>query len=163
MKGRNVVKVVDDLTQAGLWLRIAGGWAVDAVYGKETRTHQDLDLLVELQRSDDVIERMQTLRYYLRSDGRPSRFKMFRRRWGWVDFHPVLLGDTGAAVQMMPSETSREYPASALAGKGRIGDLAVPCLTADFQLDLRLRYPLRAHDVHDVGRLREIVETTNQA
>jgi lincosamide nucleotidyltransferase A/C/D/E len=43
----DVVEVVDLLAAAGIRCWLAGGWGVDALIGRQTRTHADLDLIVD--------------------------------------------------------------------------------------------------------------------
>lgn len=44
---KQVLRLLEDMQSAGFAVWIAGGWAVDAALGFETRTHGDLDLAVD--------------------------------------------------------------------------------------------------------------------
>jgi lincosamide nucleotidyltransferase A/C/D/E len=39
--------VLADLTEAGCSVWVAGGWGVDALVGRQTRLHRDLDLALD--------------------------------------------------------------------------------------------------------------------
>jgi hypothetical protein len=47
MKPEDIVELYRALDQAGVAIWIDGGWAVDAVVGRQTRSHNDLDIAVE--------------------------------------------------------------------------------------------------------------------
>jgi lincosamide nucleotidyltransferase A/C/D/E len=42
-----VLGVLADLTEAGCSVWVAGGWGVDALVGRQTRSHRDLDLALD--------------------------------------------------------------------------------------------------------------------
>ena len=42
-----MLETVEALDRAGVDTVLAGGWAIDALYGRQLRTHRDIDLLVE--------------------------------------------------------------------------------------------------------------------
>lgn len=45
--GREVLAVVAWLEAAGVVYQVNGGWAVDALAGRQTRTHRDVDVFVD--------------------------------------------------------------------------------------------------------------------
>jgi lincosamide nucleotidyltransferase A/C/D/E len=62
----DVVDLVDSLQRAGIDVWLDGGWAVDAALERQTRSHDDLDLVVDL-RSVELLQEV------LRSNGYPIR------------------------------------------------------------------------------------------
>src|SRR5579884_2713452 len=48
MSAEDAAAILDRLGAAGLTAWVDGGWAVDALAGRQTRTHDDLDLVVLL-------------------------------------------------------------------------------------------------------------------
>src|SRR5262245_5858293 len=46
MEASDVVALLDLLEQHGLDVYVDGGWAVDALLGKQTRSHSDLDIAI---------------------------------------------------------------------------------------------------------------------
>jgi lincosamide nucleotidyltransferase A/C/D/E len=42
----DVLVVLDQLDRAGLMVWLDGGWGVDALLGRHSRPHQDLDLVI---------------------------------------------------------------------------------------------------------------------
>ncbi|MGH2997797.1 MAG: nucleotidyltransferase domain-containing protein, partial [Gaiellaceae bacterium] len=45
MSAEDAVVILDGLEGAGLRAWVDGGWAIDAVAGRQTRPHDDLDLV----------------------------------------------------------------------------------------------------------------------
>jgi lincosamide nucleotidyltransferase A/C/D/E len=45
--GADVLETVDALSRAGVRCWLAGGWGIDALAGRQTRPHRDLDLLID--------------------------------------------------------------------------------------------------------------------
>jgi lincosamide nucleotidyltransferase A/C/D/E len=68
-----VVAVVDALRGAGVDATIAGGWAVDALLGRMTREHDDLDLAVDADDVDRALEVLAGLGLGVIADERPGR------------------------------------------------------------------------------------------
>ena len=46
--GAGVVEIIGNLQQAGIDVWLDGGWGVDALIRKQTRQHEDLDVVVDL-------------------------------------------------------------------------------------------------------------------
>jgi lincosamide nucleotidyltransferase A/C/D/E len=45
--GASVIEVVRELERGDLVVWLDGGWGIDALLGRETRTHSDLDLVID--------------------------------------------------------------------------------------------------------------------
>ena len=50
MAATDVIKFYSDLEKSGITIWIDGGWGVDALLGKQTRLHADLDIAIEQKR-----------------------------------------------------------------------------------------------------------------
>jgi lincosamide nucleotidyltransferase A/C/D/E len=55
MSAADVLDVTSRLEAAGISFWLDGGWGVDALVGRETRPHSDLDLVVRLDPRPKVI------------------------------------------------------------------------------------------------------------
>ena len=47
MRQQEVIELYNELENLGTKIWIDGGWGVDALLGKQTRTHEDLDIAIE--------------------------------------------------------------------------------------------------------------------
>jgi lincosamide nucleotidyltransferase A/C/D/E len=134
MTADDVRFILDRLDGAGIVAWLDGGWAVDAVVGEVTRSHADLDLIVEL---DDVA----AMRRVLATDGFAlvrgdpvSNFVLRDRHDREIDVHPVRFDAGGDGIYRMENGQDWTFPAAGFAATGRVGDRVVRCLTADVQM-----------------------------
>ena len=72
-----MAEVLDRFDRAGLWYCIEGGWGVDALLGRQTRDHRDLDLAV---RMEDVERLCTALSDFVRDDSEWPRASSSRTR-----------------------------------------------------------------------------------
>ncbi len=150
-----VHRVLGALDAAGCRSWLAGGWGVDALVGRQTRPHRDLDLLVEASSMESALSALRRLGYEVETDWLPVRVEVASPGRGWVDLHPVAFDADGHGVQAGPDGTTYEYPAGCLVS-GRIDDREVGALSVRRQLELHEGYPPRAVDRHDAAVLREL-------
>lgn len=128
-----------------------GGWGVDALLGRRTRVHEDLDLVIEARHADAFVRRL-----------REHGFEHVPR-WYTTDAHTVWRDPAGRTVDLHLVELTADgdgvygdegvYPAHGLAGSGTVGGVSVRCLSADVQVAFHRGYEIRPQDVHDVGLL----------
>ena len=138
----------------GLPFWVDGGWGVDALIGRQTRDHSDLDLAVEFA-AFPAFERALLAQGFVersRPDG-PDWNRVFLDGSGAsVDLHGFWWDDDGRAVLGELSAGSH-YPAGALTGTGRIGGYPVNCVSVDAVLHFRNGFDPRPKDRHDVALL----------
>jgi lincosamide nucleotidyltransferase A/C/D/E len=152
--GEQVLALLDEFAAYGLRVWVAGGWAVDAMAGRQTRPHGDLDLAIDAEQQDELLALLDRLDYVTTVDWLPVRAELTapdRRR---VDLHPVAFRPDGSGVQSGLDGVTFAYPADGFT-TGSIGGRPVPCLSVAQQLRFREGYPLREVDHHDIALLRE--------
>ncbi len=156
MNADAVLKVVDALDAAGLQVWLDGGWGVDALLGQQTREHEDVDVVVELERIDEVVHALGPLGFRLVADHLPTRAVLRSADGRQVDLHPVSFDDAGIGWQRGagPDGTDCPYPADGFA-RGQLLARTVPCLTARLQVAHHCGYERRARDRHDMAALAE--------
>jgi 2'-5' RNA ligase len=153
MSGETVLAVVDALKAGGVRCWISGGWGVDALAGRRTRVHRDLDLVVEQRDMGRAVEILGGLGF---------------REWYRVDsdvplFARIVLHDdetAGRAVDLHPLESSG---AQAEFSTGEIEGREVPCMAPELQIRTHAGYHKRRRDRTDLAilhRLREGSATT---
>lgn len=159
--------VLAALAAAGCRCWVGGGWGVDALVGRQTRPHRDLDLAVDAAQLGTVLAvltgatgsreatgpgRPAGLGYVVETDWLPSRVEVHRPGHGWVDLHPVRFDATGTAVQSGRGDEVFLYPPSAFT-HGTIGGERVGCMSVGQQRYFRQGYELRPVDHHDLTLL----------
>jgi len=147
-----VVRVLDALDAAGVGWGITGGWGIDALLRRETRSHADLDLGIASEAVDDAIDALEPLGYVLVRDERPAR-AVLTSEFGQVDLHPIVWQPSGDGVQTGLEGETFDYPAGSLDAEGEIAGRAVRCGTPELQLAFHSHYVPREHDRRDMVAL----------
>jgi hypothetical protein len=150
MSAEDVVAIVRRLQRAGLPVWLDGGWGVDALARRQTRPHDDLDVVVRIEDVPVVERELAALGYERAGGGPPLSFESVDAEGRQVDVHPIARD--GAYVNR--DGTIWHYPLSGLAGKGAVAGHAVDCLTAETQVICHAGYELDEDDLHDLRLLR---------
>jgi lincosamide nucleotidyltransferase A/C/D/E len=115
-------RIVGQLEAAGLVVWLDGGWGVDALLGRQTRPHQDLDLVIA---REDLAVAQQTLAAAGFSHdptavpGLPARLLLVDADGRQVDLHPVIFDRHGNGWQDLGADAWGAYPAEELTATGR--------------------------------------------
>lgn len=140
MTSRDVVEILGMVERKGIRIWIDGGWAVDALLGRQTRHHADLDIVIEQKNLDAVVEMLRTRGYAPahRNDTRPWNFALGDGVRHEVDFHVIVLDEDGNGIYGPPAG-GRLYPAGALRGIGAIRGRTVDCVLPEWRFGMPLR------------------------
>lgn len=155
MPAASAVRLLYDLTAAGVDPCVGGGWAVDALIGEQTREHSDLDLWVEASSLDPLI-RVLTHRGIDRllpwGGDRPWNFVLHDGGHLRIDLH--LYEELAQGFLHYGSVLSgAKFPAESLRGSGLIEGSRVRCDSLEWAIECHTGYEPRAVDRQDVGRL----------
>lgn len=160
MNAEYVAELYRTLDRTGIAIWIDGGWAVDAVAGRQARSHNDLDIAVEAKALD-------ALRQFLAERGYRQTLSKYASQWNFVledmdgrkiDVHIVVLDEQGGVWS--DAVDGIAYPAGSLTGEGVIAGTSVRCISAELQLRFKTGYPPRAIDLQDVAVLCGILGRT---
>jgi lincosamide nucleotidyltransferase A/C/D/E len=146
-----------DLAGVSWWL--AGGWGVDALIGRQSRHHGDLDLCVEVASDGEAraVAVLGALGYELTVRRAPSGHQF--------PFRSVLRGSNGRTVDLIlvtrldTSPTDEDVPVLGAAdcthGQVEVGEgsVAAPCLSSAFQVALHAGYVPQERDRTDIALL----------
>ncbi len=91
MTSADVLEVLQRLRDAGIEVWLDGGWGVDALLGEQTRDHDDLDLVLELARTDSAVAALSALGYAVTTDDRPTRLVLQDPTGRQIDIRRALL------------------------------------------------------------------------
>lgn len=151
MSADAAVRLIQLFDRNGVEVFIDGGWGVDALLGKQTRTHADLD--IALQHKDvPKLRALLEVRGYKdvpRDDTRECNFVMGDDQGHEVDFHSYTFDAHGKLIFGVP------YPPAALTGAGSIRGYPVKCISPEWLVKFHSGYELDENDYHDVSMLCE--------
>ena len=119
MPAEEVLAIVDWLEARGAVHVITGGWAVDALVGRATRPHRDLDVIVEAGVCDGLARWLRGRGYEVVVDWLPIRVELRRGRCG-VDLHPMKVDGRGDGVQAGFGTQVFEHRAAAGTARNRL-------------------------------------------
>jgi lincosamide nucleotidyltransferase A/C/D/E len=156
MKAREVVELYNQLESLGVEIWIDGGWGVDALLGKQTRSHEDVDIVIQqkdLPVLRDLLEN-QGYRDVPRDDTRDWNFVLGDEQGHLVDVHAIVFDDEKNGIYG-PVERGVMYPAASLTGTGLIDGQKVRCIAAEYLVEFHTGYELKESDYHDVAALCE--------
>jgi lincosamide nucleotidyltransferase A/C/D/E len=160
MQAADVAAFVQDAAGPGIRLWIAGGWAVDALVGQQTREHADLDVAVDSRDLDALLVLLNQRGFVVTTDWLPARVELTHTDGRTLDLHPVVFESDGSGTQFGLGNERFRYAADGFTA-GRIAGAVVPCLSAEQQLRFRAGYPARTVDLHDVALLQPLVDRGN--
>jgi lincosamide nucleotidyltransferase A/C/D/E len=153
-----VLEVLELLRGAGIDARLDGGWGIDALLGRQTRPHRDLDLVVRLEDVDAAqaaLARAGFVHAAGAQPGRPSRVVLRDPRGRQVDLHPVTVDICGDGWQSLDDGRHGHYPAGGLEGEGVVAGRTVRCITPELQRAHHRGYRLLDHERRDLDLLAD--------
>ncbi len=149
MTSDDVLDIYNLFNQNKITIWVDGGWCIDALLGKQTREHPDLDIAV--QRKDNT-----RLRELLESKGFQEQKRNDSVQWMYVlrngdgkqvDVHAFEYDDAGKNVYGI------EYPYGSLTGKGTINGQEVNCISPEWMFKFKTAYKPKDKDKSDVNAL----------
>jgi lincosamide nucleotidyltransferase A/C/D/E len=146
-----VLELLAVLRASAVHATLDGGWGVDALLGRETRAHEDLDLVVALEDVQRIQSALRPHGFALHEDHLPVRF-VLRHEGEQLDFHTVTFDAEGGGVQPQPGGGSFRYPPEGFV-TGRVLGQPVACISAAVQVLCHLGYEPTPKDAHDVLRI----------
>ncbi len=158
LTGREVVFLVSALQRAGVRCWLDGGWGVDALLGRQSRSHADVDIVVVAEDVDPLLlDVLAPLHFTIADDVRPTRLVLRDHAGRQIDLHPIDVDPTdgtGWQRRAAPDGSDAAYPAAEL-GTGEIEGRPVPCIGPGLQLAHHTGYVPTAKDRSDVAALCE--------
>jgi lincosamide nucleotidyltransferase A/C/D/E len=147
--------IVERLEAVSAIVWVGGGWGVDALVGRQTRPHGDLDVAVDAAALPAVLGLLAGLGFAATEDWLPVRIEVAHPDGRRVDLHPVTLAADGSGIQPGLDGVVFVYPVGCTTA-GHIAGGPVRCHTVAQQLTFRQGFTWRDVDYHDVALLREL-------
>ncbi len=129
---------------------VDGGWGVDALVGRQTRDHDDLDLVIPADSADAVVDPLASLGFAELTDDRPTRLVASHADGSRVDLHLVEQTSSGT-TQMLPG--GRQFTYFLDETMGTVDGRAVRCLSPEMQLLTHTGYEPDDDDRADIARV----------
>lgn len=147
-----VLAVLDAVCSVGCRYWLEGGWGVDALVGRQTRCHRDVDLDFDAGYEAAVLDALTGMGYGIETDWRPNRVELAATGRGYVDLHPLVIDPDGSARQAALDGGWYEFPQSWFT-TGTLDGRTIPCVSLEAQRLFHAGYELRQVDRHDLAEL----------
>lgn len=134
MNAESAVDLLLLFDTAGIEVWLDGGWAVDAALGEQTRSHKDLDIILQSKNLSRLREILGARRFHDKEGGTESNFVLADDQGLEVDVHAIIFDESGNGVYRMQSGEDWIFPAAGFAGRGEILGTSVRCLSPEVQV-----------------------------
>jgi lincosamide nucleotidyltransferase A/C/D/E len=153
--GTDVIEILDALQQERIDVWLDGGWAVDALVGRQTREHDDLDVVVALDDVELIKQALGKRGFAVAEDELPTRFVLKDSTGRQINFHTVIFDEEGGGIQKLQSGNTYRYHPKGFTATGIVEGREVKCLTARTQAECHYGYQPDEKDIHDMRLLSE--------
>lgn len=144
------------LSESGIETWLDGGWGVDALLGRQTRTHRDVDLILRLSDVTGLLGLLCPRGFSIRSGTPPSAFVLADGAGLEIDVHAVAFDAHGNGIYRMENGQDWVFPAEGFAGVGIVAGLPARCLTPEVQVLCHAHgYVPTAKDRRDMAYLQQ--------
>ena len=157
MREADALEVFDILDAAGVPFWLVGGWGIDALVGRRTRKHTDVDVAVERRFAEPARRSLEAAGFELVNRQvlpawMPEMLVLRDARRRLVELMPVDLPAPPAGRDGRPETMRFHYDEDSFT-TGTIDGRVVNCLAAPVQLLFHTRYRPRRSDRHYVRTL----------
>lgn len=149
-----VTALVSWLEEAHVTYQVNGGWAVDALAGRQTRDHGDVDVFLDAEKLQAAVDWLESQGYEQVVQELPVRVEL-RRGEDAVDLHPMVLDSEGNGVQQGFGDEVFQHRADRRT-VGSIAGRRVVVAALDRLVELRAGYEPRPVDEHDLAILSDL-------
>jgi lincosamide nucleotidyltransferase A/C/D/E len=146
---KDVIEIYAELEQHGLRIWVDGGWGVDALIGKESRAHKDLDIAIQRKDVSQLREILAAKGYGQVREDSEWNFVLGDDAGHEIDVHVFVYDAQGNVVDGIM------YPAASLTGKGVINEHPVRCIAPEYVVKFHSGYELKETDFRDVRAICE--------
>jgi lincosamide nucleotidyltransferase A/C/D/E len=149
--------LITALAERGVEVSVGGGWAVDALVGRQTRPHADLDVWVAAHDFEGLLSAFAAEgvdRIHPWPGDRPWNFVLHDAHSRRVDLHVYEVLGAGR-LHYGSVAAPFVFSQQDLLGEGEIDGVSVRCERPEFALRNHTGYELREVDRHDVTALCE--------
>jgi lincosamide nucleotidyltransferase A/C/D/E len=128
MTSKDIINLYTQLESKGIKIWIDGGWAVDALLGKQTRSHKDMDIAIEWKDVPGLRQFLEPQGYKQIKEDNRWNFVLANDQGHEVDIHAFVFDDQGNVADGI------EYPTASLTGTGAIEGEIVRCISPEYMV-----------------------------
>ena len=149
MQSTGALELYNLFSDNGILVWLDGGWAVDSHLGKQTRPHEDLDIIIQTKDVPKIRSLLSELGYknVPRDDTREENFVLGNNQGLLVDVHTVHFDDNGDGVY---GNHGAAFPKKCFDGVGEINGQKVKCISAEQIVIFHTNYTPDENDAKDV-------------
>jgi hypothetical protein len=161
---RLIREVRDSLESVDVEWWLYGGWAVDFLYGSMTRDHSDIEIFIWEQDAASAGEELTNAGFLAPPGLHPDEGQPFLKEG--VEINATYLHTNADGTIVTPGRWADWpwLPGSFDGPLACLGEIEVPVISAEAQLDMKLRFPEHPHgapwrdkDRHDIRLLRRLI------
>jgi lincosamide nucleotidyltransferase A/C/D/E len=146
MTVHDAIEIVQLFNQHYIEFYIDGGWGVDALLGKQTRPHADLDIAIQHKDALQVRTLLEARGYsdLPRTDSSDFNFILGDNQGHQIDIHTYTFDAGGNYIYGIP------YPLESLTGTGSVDGYLVKCISPEWVVKFHTAYQFDEDDYRDV-------------
>lgn len=152
MEANDVIELYNLFQENGIEVWIDGGWGVDALLGKQTRSHKDLDIAI-YDKDKSKLRKLLEEREYKDLDREDTSDWNFVLGDGEreIDIHTFIFDENGKNIY------GTAYPKQSLSGTGKILGQTINCIPPEWVVKLHAQatYEPKVKDIQDVNAICE--------
>lgn len=145
MKVKDVEGIISFLEKNDIEVYVDGGWAVDALIGKQTRKHEDLDIATPHRYAVKIRRVLKELGYkeIPSPDSWECNFVLGDSFGHMIDVHTFIFNEKGENIFGVA------YLPQYLVGRGVVGSIEVKCPPPDVLVEFHTGYEVDESDYMD--------------
>ena len=149
MQAKTVIKLLKLFAGNDIDVVVDGGWGVDALLGRQTRPHGDLDIAIPHKNVPKLRQLLTETGFsdVLHDDTRDCNFVLGDGLGNLVDVHSYTFDEQGNNIFGIA------YLPEHLTGTGTIDGYPVKCISAEWSVKFHTGYELDENDFLDVSVL----------
>ena len=156
MSAAYLVELLHLLDEGAIEIWLDGGWGVDALLGRQTRKHMDVDLILRVSDVPKLRRILESKGFTFKEGSLPNSFVLADTAGQDVDVHAVVFDQDGNGIYRMQNGEDWIYPAEGFSGLGTVDGVRVRCLSPAIQVHCHAHgYEPAEKDFRDMELLQE--------
>ncbi len=130
----SLIELLGLFGEAGIEVWLDGGWGVDALLGRKSRKHSDVDVILRVADVPKVRRILKCRGFRFKEGSPPNSFVLADGSGQEVDIHAVIFDVQGNGIYRMQNGEEWVYPAEGFSGTGKVAGNDLRCLSPDTQV-----------------------------